>query len=75
MAQVDALQEPKDLISEIRAYRANEWWSAAAPSYRRDVLRWTAGAEKYAFEFCTGCIVSSRNGTLSQTDTRRGFKS
>lgn len=75
MAQVDALQEPKDLISEIRACRTNEWWSTAATSYIRGILRWIAGAEKYAFEFFTGCVVSSRNSALSHTATRQGFKS
>ncbi|WP_040483203.1 YdeI/OmpD-associated family protein [Yoonia vestfoldensis] len=46
MAHVDALQEPEDLITEIRAWRANEWWSTAAQSYKRNVLRWIAGAKK-----------------------------
>jgi uncharacterized protein YdeI (YjbR/CyaY-like superfamily) len=46
MAHVDALHEPEDLIAEISACRANEWWTTAAPSYRRNVLRWIAGAKK-----------------------------
>lgn len=46
MAHVDALHEPEDLIAEITARNANNWWSKAAPSYRRNVLRWVAGAKK-----------------------------
>ena len=46
MAQVDALQEPEDLLSEIKMRCASAWWGNAAPSYRRNVLRWIAGAKK-----------------------------
>lgn len=46
LAHVDRLHEPDDLIAEITKCRANEWWSRAAPSYKRNVLRWIAGAKK-----------------------------
>ncbi|WP_227286947.1 YdeI/OmpD-associated family protein [Boseongicola sp. H5] len=46
MAHVDALHEPEDLVAEITSCHANAWWSKAALSYRRNVLRWIAGAKK-----------------------------
>ena len=46
MAHVDALHEPEDLVAEITAHHASHWWSKAAPSYRRNVLRWISGAKK-----------------------------
>ena len=46
MAHVDALCEPDDLLVKLTKCRANDWWRAAAPSYRRNVLRWIAGAKK-----------------------------
>jgi uncharacterized protein YdeI (YjbR/CyaY-like superfamily) len=46
MAHVDALDEPGDLLAEITARGATAWWGAAAPSYKRNVLRWIAQAKK-----------------------------
>lgn len=46
MAAVDALEEPPDLLRALKAYRAASWWDAAAPSYRRNILRWIAGAKR-----------------------------
>lgn len=43
---VDALQEPEDLIAALEALEATAWWQQAAPSYRRNVLRWIAGAKR-----------------------------
>jgi uncharacterized protein YdeI (YjbR/CyaY-like superfamily) len=48
MAKVDALEEPADLIQMLRSYHAKSWWDRAAPSYRRNILRWIAGAKKDA---------------------------
>ena len=44
MAEVDALMVPDDLIAALGAGRA--WFDASAPSYRRNVLRWIAGAKR-----------------------------
>ena len=44
--EIDALVEPDDLVSALEATGAFAWWQAAAPSYRRNVLRWIAGAKK-----------------------------
>ncbi|WP_293572666.1 YdeI family protein [Phaeobacter sp.] len=46
MAHVDALQEPEDLMIALVSRRATDWWQVAAPSYRRNVLRWVATAKK-----------------------------
>ncbi len=45
LAHVDALTEPEDLTSALEAGRAREWWDQAAPSYRRNILRWIATAK------------------------------
>jgi len=40
-ADVDALQDPEDLSAALSARpQAATWWAGAAPSYRRNVLRW-----------------------------------
>ena len=41
---VDALSVPEDLGEALGEGRA--WWDGAAPSYRRNVLRWIAGAKR-----------------------------
>jgi uncharacterized protein YdeI (YjbR/CyaY-like superfamily) len=43
---IDALVEPNDLTSALEANGGLLWWQAAAPSYRRNVLRWISGAKK-----------------------------
>jgi len=43
---VDALVVPDDLAVAIEALGATDWWQAAAPSYRRNVLRWIASAKR-----------------------------
>ena len=43
---IDALVEPDDLTSALEANGGLLWWQAAAPSYRRNVLRWISGAKK-----------------------------
>lgn len=45
-APIDALVEPDDLVSALEAVGAFVWWQAAAPSYRRNILRWIAAAKK-----------------------------
>ncbi|MEM6619708.1 MAG: YdeI/OmpD-associated family protein [Pseudomonadota bacterium] len=45
MAAVDALEEPDDLRAQLTGPAAT-FWSGAAPSYRRNVLRWIAGAKR-----------------------------
>lgn len=46
MAHVDALQEPRQLAEQLKAHGAQEWWNTAAPSYRRNVLRWIASGKQ-----------------------------
>lgn len=46
MAAVDALEEPADLIETLQKHRAIAWWDASAPSYRRNILRFIAGAKR-----------------------------
>ncbi|MEL7255233.1 MAG: YdeI/OmpD-associated family protein [Pseudomonadota bacterium] len=48
MAKVDALEEPEDLVQALSAHDATSWWDQAAPSYRRNILRWIAGAKTEA---------------------------
>ena len=43
-APVDALLVPEDLRAGLVAAGGAAWFDAAAPSYRRNVLRWLAGA-------------------------------
>ncbi len=43
---VDALIDPGDLVEALENRSATEWWQTAAPSYRRNVLRWIAGAKR-----------------------------
>lgn len=43
---VDALIDPNDLIAALDAARALHWWQTAAPSYRRNILRWIARAKR-----------------------------
>jgi uncharacterized protein YdeI (YjbR/CyaY-like superfamily) len=44
LAHVDALEVPDDLRVALDAAGAGEFFGRAAPSYRRNVLRWIAGA-------------------------------
>lgn len=46
MAAVDALDEPADLIKALQKQHAKAWWDASAPSYRRNILRFIAGAKR-----------------------------
>lgn len=46
LASVDRLEEPEDLLLALAQRDAMAWWSAAAPSYRRNVLRWIATAKR-----------------------------
>ena len=46
MASVDALEEPSELIAALESRDAMDWWQSAAPSYRRNVLRWIASAKR-----------------------------
>lgn len=43
---IDALMEPPDLIEALGETGGAIWWSTAAPSYRRNVLRWIASAKR-----------------------------
>jgi uncharacterized protein YdeI (YjbR/CyaY-like superfamily) len=42
---VDALEVPPDLEVALKAGGGRDWWAVAAPSYRRNVLRWIAAAK------------------------------
>ena len=42
---VDAGHTPDDLRDYLLAAQANHWWEAAAPSYRRNILRWLKSAK------------------------------
>ena len=46
MVEVDDLIEPEALMSALRAGKATTWWNNAAPSYRRNILRWIAKAKR-----------------------------
>lgn len=46
LAHVDALEEPPDLVEALQAHQAKSWWDNAAPSYRRNILRWIATAKR-----------------------------
>lgn len=43
---VDALEEPGDLVAGLAAAGGLAWWRDAAPSYRRNILRWIATAKR-----------------------------
>lgn len=43
---VDALTDPDDLLASLQAQGAQGGWQAAAPSYRRNILRWIASAKR-----------------------------
>lgn len=47
-AHVDRLETPDDLAARLVERGADEWWQRAAPSYRRNVLRWVASAKRPA---------------------------
>lgn len=46
LAEVDDLVVPDDLTEALEVRHATGWWNAAAPSYRRNVLRWIALAKR-----------------------------
>ena len=46
MSDVDALVVPQDLQDRLTARSADVWWNQAAPSYRRNILRWIVSAKK-----------------------------
>lgn len=43
---VDNLHTPDDLIAALTDYQGADWWDEAAPSYKRNVLRWLSSAKK-----------------------------
>lgn len=43
---VDQLICPDDLTKELMRHHAFDWWQAAAPSYRRNILRWLGSAKQ-----------------------------
>ena len=45
MSDVDALVVPQDLQDRLTARSADAWWTQAAPSYRRNILRWIVSAK------------------------------
>jgi uncharacterized protein YdeI (YjbR/CyaY-like superfamily) len=45
---VDAFFDPDDLMDALEMRGATTWWRTAAPSYRRNVLCWIAGATREA---------------------------
>ena len=46
LQDVDNLEEPPELLEVLRSQKGFDWWSNAAPSYRRNALRWLASAKK-----------------------------
>jgi len=46
MTHVDRLEIPDDLSAALIARDATKWFGAAAPSYRRNVLRWIETAKR-----------------------------
>lgn len=46
LADVDALEVPDDLLAALERTDGLGWWEKAAPSYRRNVLRWIATAKR-----------------------------
>lgn len=47
-SDVDRLEVPADLRTALDRRQASAWWDDAAPSYRRNVLRWIGGAKREA---------------------------
>jgi uncharacterized protein YdeI (YjbR/CyaY-like superfamily) len=45
MQHADLLEDPQDLVMALKPAGALPWWSLAAPSYRRNILRFIAGAK------------------------------
>ncbi|MEM1372836.1 MAG: YdeI/OmpD-associated family protein [Pseudomonadota bacterium] len=45
-ADIDALKEPDDLVTALDAQNARAFWDASPPSYRRNILRFIAGAKR-----------------------------
>ena len=43
---VDDLVSPSDLIEALKLYEGESWWEGAAPSYKRNILRWLSAAKK-----------------------------
>lgn len=43
---IDALVDPDDLLASLDAAGGLVWWRDAAPSYRRNILRWIAQAKR-----------------------------
>jgi len=43
---IDALHDPDELIVALDERKAKVWWQSAAPSYRRNILRWIATAKR-----------------------------
>ena len=61
MSDVDALVEPLDLLQALRASGGDAWWAAAAPSYRRNILRWLAAAKRDATRHKRIAIVTEHS--------------
>ncbi len=62
-AHVDRLETPDDLAEVLAQRGGAEWWQGAAPSYRRNVLRWVASAKRPATR-------ASRIGTIVEHAAR-----
>lgn len=43
---VGALVDPADLLVALEQSDARAWWYGAAPSYRRNILRWITQAKR-----------------------------
>ena len=43
---VDELICPSDLLQALKMKKAESWWNDAAPSYKRNLLRWLSSAKK-----------------------------
>lgn len=66
-ADVDALIDPEDLTAALaRRVGAAAWWAAAAPSYRRNVLRWIKSAKTRAKRVAQTADLAARREKIPQ---------
>jgi len=61
---VDNLEVPADLRDQLKSLTGLDWWDNAAPSYRRNLLRWlsTAKTAKTRQKRCEAIANSCRDG-------------
>ena len=65
-ADVDQLQDPEDLTKALQTAGGFAWWGEAAPSYRRNILRWLKAAKKpetrakRVTQICAACASGTK---------------